>query len=185
MYSISKWTRCASFFLQRRIVPAMSDLEGITEAEIAEVMAMEKFMAGDLVWAEKPTNTNFLHAKSLLVHEDGSTIPTLSVELCVRVGKFENDCLWDFSLFKFKDGKQLRLYQVTVVPADKASHNTPAGAWYGPHQHFGELRMEKFGADIPKPCGSHEAWFKEFCKRANIQFGGKYNIPPTQGELNL
>jgi hypothetical protein len=103
----------------------------------------------------------------------------------VRVGRFEKDCLWDFGLFKFKDGKQLRLYQINVVPEDKASHNTPTGAWYGPHQHFGELRMEKFDAAAPAPCASHEAWFKQFLTRGKIQFGGKYEIPPTQGELPL
>lgn len=167
------------------IVQTMADLEEITEAEITEVLAMEKFMAGDLVWAEKPTNTNFLHAKSLLVNAEGATIAGLSVELCVRVGKFENDCLWDFGLFKFKAGRQLRLYQINVVPADKASHHERAGTWYGPHQHFAKLRMEKFGPDAPAPCGSHEAWFKDFLKRAKIQFGGNYNVPPTQGQLAL
>jgi hypothetical protein len=120
-----------------------------------------------------------------LVTAEGATIPTLSVELCVRVGRFEQDCLWDFGLFKFKTGKQLRLYQINVVPEDKASHNEPTGTWYGPHQHFGQLRMEKFGSDAPKPCVSHEAWFKEFLKRANIQFGGRYSIPPMQGELAI
>ena len=161
----------------------MADDGELTEAEIGEVLAMEKFMVSNLVWAEKPNNTNFLHAQSLLANADGVVLQGLSVHLCVRVGRFAPDCLWDFGLFRFKGGKQLRLYQINVAPADKVTHNAREGAWYGPHQHFGASRVEKLDGNPPAPCVSHEAWFKEFLVRAKIQFGGKYEMPPIQYTL--
>lgn len=143
---------------------------------------MEKFMVGNFDWSEKPNNTNFLQAKFLLAHSDGSTIPGLSVDLRVRLGRVGEDCLFNFSIFKLKNGRPLRLYQAIVQPENKVSHQTREGPWFGPYQHFGE-RAEKFGNDAPKGCAEYEAWFREFLKRGNIQFGGSCTLPPAQGEL--
>ncbi len=141
---------------------------------------MEKFMANDLDWDDRPPDSNYLSDTDSLLDRSGASIPGVSYELQVRRGRYKADCNYVFAVFKMKGGRRHPVYRIDVVPQDKRKHKGPDGWWYGPHQHFG-TRAEKFDPPVTLGC-DHEAWFKEFLKRANIQFSGKY-LPPTSTEL--
>jgi hypothetical protein len=153
---------------------------GVTDQEIVEILAMDKFVVDDLDWQDSPTNSNYIAATDSLLDHDGASIPGLSYELQVRRGRYADDCRFAFCVFKIKGGRRQLIYRIDVMPEDKRSHKGPEGWWYGPHQHFG-LRAEPFNPPLRLGC-NHEAWFREFLKRANISFSGKY-LPPTSESL--
>lgn len=165
-----------------RIVTAMTAPAGLSEEEIAEILAIKKVMVGDLDWSEKPSNSNFLMATFTLFDEQGASIPGLTVDICVRRGRYQEDCRYEFGVFKLKGGKRLRAYQINVRARDKVSHNSEEGPWFGAHQHYGDKAI-KFDPELAITCGHHEGWFTEFLKRANIGHGGKYVPPPLQQDL--
>jgi hypothetical protein len=159
----------------------MGTPDHLTEEEVASALALSKTMIGDLDWNEKPSNSAFLEATSLLFDDTGATVPGLTVELRVRAGIYPEDCRFDFSLFQVKGSRRMRAYQINVRPVNKPSHTEPNGEiWYGSHHHFGE-RAEII-LDTGLGCDHHEKWFKLFLKNANIKFGGRY-LPPTQVRL--
>ena len=142
---------------------------------------MEKFMASDLEWRDSPTNSNYVAATDTLVDGTGASIPGVFYELQVRRGRYVEDCRFEYGIFKIKGGRRHRLYQINIKPPSQRSHRGQDGAWwYGPHQHFGN-RAERFDPQPAFGC-DHEAWFREFLKRANISFGGKYQ-PPISEQL--
>lgn len=159
---------------------AQKTAQGLSEAEIAEIVAMEKFMTEDLDWRDSPTNSNYLAATDTLLDNTGASIPGVSYELQVRRGRYTEDCRFELGVFRLKGGKRHRVYQINVCPENKRSHKGPEGWWYGPHQHFGN-RAQRFEPPVHLGC-DHAAWFKEFLKRANIRFSGKY-LPPVSEQL--
>ncbi len=73
-----------------------------------------------------------------------------------------------------------------VYPKERLSHRDEMGvAYFGPHQHIGERYESLLGLDN-LTCADLEKWVREFLKRANISFTGKYE-PPEQaaGQLDL
>jgi hypothetical protein len=87
---------------------------GLSEVEIAEIVAMEKFMTEDLDWRDSPTNSNYLAATDTLLDKTGASIPGVSYELQVRRGRYAEDCRFEFGVFKIKGGKRHRVYQINV-----------------------------------------------------------------------
>lgn len=152
----------------------------LSEEEIAKLVAMEKFIAEDIDWKDIPNNSNYLAATDSLLDSTGASIPGLSYELQVRKGRYKNDCSYEFCIFLVKGGRRHPVYRIDAVPSAKRSHKGQDGWWRGAHEHYGN-RAARFDPDVQHEC-DHEAWFKEFLDRANIQFSGKY-LPPTSAEL--
>lgn len=160
----------------------MAHASVISEAEARRIIAMPKFLAVDIQYVQSPTNSAFKQFDANLVDELGATIPGLSVVVAFRRGTIApNDCKFHFTVLAFAPPHgRLRAYQLEIVPEDKKSSIHAGAPIYGPHEHIGdhveEVRVEALG------CMDHEAWFREFCRRANIQFGMKY-FGPSSGEL--
>jgi hypothetical protein len=153
---------------------------GLSEEEIDEIVSMPKFVTDDLEWRDSPTNSNYIAATDTLLDSTGASIPGVFYELQVRRGRYVEECRFEFGVFKLKAGKRYRVYQINVTPSGKRSHKSAEGWWYGPHEHFGH-RAHRFDPPLAHGC-DHEAWFREFLKRANIRFTGKY-LPPTSEQL--
>jgi hypothetical protein len=84
-------------------------------------------------------------------------------------------CLYEFGLFLLDHGVRRRVYQLNVSPADKRSHNSPLGPFYGPHEHVGNHVLPIVDPDIA--CGRPEVAFAYYCRRINLTFVGSFNSP--------
>lgn len=146
----------------------------LTEEEIAEFLAMPKFMDEDLNWRKESAHSAIAWTAAPLLTEQGATISGHMVDIEYRHSRYKDECKYTFTIFRLHP-RRTRLYQIEVVPPDHKSYVANGKSVYGPHQHFGERHApldEKFS------CAQHEEWFRVFLRRANIGFSGKY-FPPV------
>ena len=153
----------------------------LPEDEARTIIATEKFVGVDrLTWDASPTHSAQQVFSCPIMDSAGTTVPGLTLELAFRVPPFRDDCKYTFTVFSFDPGGRRRAYQLEVVPIDDQSHIGDDKICRGPHEHIGEFVQEVRVGDLN--CRHHEQWFREFLKRANINFGGLY-LGPFDGQL--
>lgn len=157
----------------------------IPPEEAVALIALSKFITGDLTWKESPKNSQFNSASFTVYGTDSLSITGLTVELEYRRGLVSSRCNYKFILRQSKGARKLRAYTIEVYAPDYRSHVDNGTAYYGPHEHIGETYVAFSGLNH-LGCQDHEKWFQEFLKRGNITFSGKYSPPdPEIGQALL
>lgn len=140
-----------------------------------EAMASIKFTDISLSWAEKNNHKGLLLSSFQIEDETGAYVAGVTIRLELKKPIVVNRCLYEFGLFKLHNGTSRRAYQLNVTPLDKASHNTPDGPIFGPHEHIGDIVHPVTHEGVQ--CGNLDVAFKFFCERINLNFTGTFNSP--------
>lgn len=139
----------------------------ITSAEAVAIAAVPKAAAGPLIWQPRSNHAGHVIAASIAVDSQGITLPGQVIAIEVRAPVVVDSCLYLFTLFKLVNGQRRRVYQLEVVPASKRSHNEPAGALYGPHEHWGDEQVR--GVSHPTVhCGDFAGSLAYFTQRCTL-----------------
>ena len=150
----------------------MSDLP---KSQSLQVLALLKFCAASLTWADRNNHTGILLATAQPEDETGAIIPGLTLQLEVKRPVVVDRCQYEFGMFLLEHGVRRRVYQLNVTPRDKRSHNDVFGPLYGPHEHTGDSVEAVTDPDIQ--CGRLELAFQFFCRKINLTFTGQLNSP--------
>jgi hypothetical protein len=168
----------------REQLPSVNPLiSPIPDAEIAAILAMDKYWVEDLQWVSRPSNSAILVTGNALRDDTGATIAGLSVECRYRKGAVADRCKYQFTIFLFR-GNRERIYQIEVIPQNQKGHRENGVSWFGPHQHFGHTaKPMPDGTQIG--CDDYEGAFRTFLKLSNIRFSGRYSHPESNSQLGL
>jgi hypothetical protein len=152
--------------------------------EAKAIVALPKFISGNIEWRNSPTNSHFFVANFVVFDEGSKSMPGLTLDFVYRSGVVPDECNYKFTLYKFSGSRRYRVFQIEVYPWEKQSHTDGLFKHYGPHQHFGEQFETILGVNH-LDCKYHQEWFNEFLKRGNITFSGKYFHPDPQYDLGV
>lgn len=145
------------------------------------LMTLPKQYRGAVIVAPKETNA-YLKVISFRPHgDDDLPIPGVTVEIHWRIGQTADRCKYLFTLFKLRNQKKQRVYQLEVVPRDKRSHNGVPRI-YGPHEHFGEGDQTVYAVTNGLTCKDYKDWLSLFCQRINLKLDAE--LPKPFGDQN-
>jgi hypothetical protein len=153
----------------------------VSYADAKAIIALPKFIVGDVEWKQQPEGSELFTADLLLLNQAQQTIPGLTVELQYRRGIVNGECKCLFTVFLFEANK-LRAYQLEVVPQHRSKHAENGVKWYGPHKHIGDKSEQVKRPDLC--CDDHAEWFAYFLNDANIKHVGNY-APPNPPDPQL
>lgn len=150
----------------------MSD---VSHDQALQLMTQPKLCTAVLVWSERDNHVGLLLASAQPEDATGAILPGLTLQFEIKRPIVVERCLYEFGLFLLDHGVRRRVYQLSVSPADKRSHNSPMGPMYGPHEHVGNQVLPIVEPDVA--CGRPEVAFGYYCRRINLTFTGSFRSP--------
>ncbi|MBU9581345.1 hypothetical protein [Burkholderia multivorans] len=148
----------------------------LSRAEAEPLIAMKKALRGDIALTPRKNHAGYLLAILRPEDELGATIPGMTIEVETKAPLLVDACRTTATVFVLRHGAKWRVHQIEVQPAHRRSHNGPAGALYGPHEHRGDTTLPL--DDVALSCQTPlDEFFAVFCKRSNISFDGSIYIP--------